>query len=255
MLITDKVIVVTGGANGIGAALCRRFAAESAKAVVVADIDGEAAQRLAADVGGLAVRADVTREAELQQLVAEVVSRHGGIDLFCSNAGIAVDGGEETSDADWQHCWNVNVMAHVLAARAVLPGMLKRGAGYLLQTVSAAGLLTHIHSASYAVTKHASLAFAEWLAIAYGDRGIGVSVLCPQGVRTDMLRRAASGGRTFLLDSALEPEQVADVVVQGLADERFLILPHPEVADYFRRKATDYDRWLRGMRKLRRENE
>jgi NAD(P)-dependent dehydrogenase (short-subunit alcohol dehydrogenase family) len=254
MVVTDKVIVVTGGANGIGAALCRRFAADGAKAVVVADLDGEAAKRLAAEVGGLAVRTDVTREAELQHLVGDVISRHGAIDLFCSNAGIAVDGGEETSDADWARCWNVNVMAHVLAARAVLPGMLARGTGYLLQTVSAAGLLTHIHSASYAVTKHASLAFAEWLAIAYGDRGIGVSVLCPQGVRTDMLRRAASSGRTFLLDSALEPEQVADVVVKGLTDQRFLILPHPEVAEYFGRKATDYDRWLRGMRKLRREN-
>jgi NAD(P)-dependent dehydrogenase (short-subunit alcohol dehydrogenase family) len=254
VVVTDKVIVVTGGANGIGAALCRTFAAEGAKAVVVADIDGEAAGRLATEIGGLAVRIDVTREADVQQLVGDVISRYGAIDLFCSNAGIAVDGGEETSDEDWQRCWNVNVMAHVLAARAVLPGMLARGTGYLLQTVSAAGLLTHIHSASYAVTKHASLAFAEWLAIAYGDRGIGVSVLCPQGVRTDMLRRAASGGRTFLLDSALEPEQVADIVVKGLTDERFLILPHPEVAEYFGRKATDYDRWLRGMRKLRRQN-
>jgi NAD(P)-dependent dehydrogenase (short-subunit alcohol dehydrogenase family) len=254
MLIADKVIVVTGGANGIGAALCRRFAADGAKAVVVADIDGKAAQRLAAEIGGVGVLTDVTQEADLRRLVADAVSRYGAIDLFCSNAGIAIDGGEETSDADWERCWNVNVMAHVLAARAVLPGMLERGAGYLLQTVSAAGLLTHIHSASYAVTKHASLAFAEWLAIAYGDRGIGVSVVCPQGVRTDMLRRAAAGGRTFLLDSALEPEQVADVVVAGLADERFLILPHPEVAEFFRRKAGDYDRWLRGMRKLRSQN-
>lgn len=251
MLIAHKVIVVTGGANGIGAALCRRFAAEGAKAVVVADLEGATAQRLAAEIAGLGVRTDVTQESDLQRLVGEAVSRYGAIDLFCSNAGIAVDGGEETSDADWERCWNVNVMAHVLAARAVLPSMLEHGAGYLLQTVSAAGLLTHIHSASYAVTKHASLAFAEWLAIAYGDRGIGVSVLCPQGVRTDMLRRAAAGGRTFLLDSALEPEQVADAVVKGLADERFLILPHPEVAEYFRRKAADYDRWLRGMRKLR----
>jgi len=254
MLIADKVIVITGGANGIGAALCRRFAADGAKAVVVADLDGEAAQRLAAEIGGVGVLTDVTQEADLRRLVADAVSRYGAIDLFCSNAGIAIDGGEETSDADWERCWNVNVMAHVLAARAVLPGMLERGAGYLLQTVSAAGLLTHIHSASYAVTKHASLAFAEWLAIAYGDRGIGVSVVCPQGVRTDMLRRAAAGGRTFLLDSALEPEQVADVVVAGLADERFLILPHPEVAEFFRRKAGDYDRWLRGMRKLRSQN-
>jgi NAD(P)-dependent dehydrogenase (short-subunit alcohol dehydrogenase family) len=254
MVLTDKVVVVTGGGNGIGAALCRRFAAEGAKAVVVADINEASAQRVAREIGGLGVRTDVTRESDLQRLAADIASRYGAIDLFCSNAGIAVDGGEETPDLEWQRCWDVNVMAHVLAARAVLPGMLARGEGYLLQTVSAAGLLTHIHSATYAVTKHASLAFAEWLAMAYGDRGIRVSALCPQGVRTDMLRRAASGGRTFLLDSALEPQQVADEVVKGLAAERFLILPHPEVAEYFRRKATDYDRWLRGMRKLRSEN-
>jgi short-subunit dehydrogenase len=145
-------------------------------------------------------------------------------------------------------------MGHVFGARAVLPSMLARGEGYLLQTVSAAGLLTHIHSATYAVTKHAALAFAEWVAIAYGDRGITVSALCPQGVRTDMLRRAAEGGREFLLDTALEPEKVADDVVKGIAEERFLILPHPEVAEFFRRKANDYDRWLRGMRKLRARN-
>jgi NAD(P)-dependent dehydrogenase (short-subunit alcohol dehydrogenase family) len=254
VVIANKVIVVTGGGNGIGAALCRRFAAEGAKAVVVADLDEASAQRVAGEIGGLAVRTDVTREPDVLRLASDVVSRHGAIDLFCSNAGIAVDGGEETPDVEWQRCWDVNVMAHVLAARAVLPGMLKRGEGYLLQTVSAAGLLTHIHSATYAVTKHASLAFAEWLAMAYGDRGIRVSALCPQGVHTDMLRRAASGGRTFLLDSALEPEQVADEVVKGLAAERFLILPHPEVAEYFRRKGTDYDRWIRGMRKLRSQN-
>jgi NAD(P)-dependent dehydrogenase (short-subunit alcohol dehydrogenase family) len=254
MVVADKVIVVTGGGNGIGAALCRRFAADGAKAVVVADIDDASAQRVAVEIGGLGVRTDVTRESDLQRLAADVINRYGAIDLFCSNAGIAVDGGEETPDSEWLRCWDVNVMAHVLAARAVLPGMLARGEGYLLQTVSAAGLLTHIHSATYAVTKHASLAFAEWLAMAYGDRGIRVSALCPQGVRTDMLRRAASGGRTFLLDSALEPDQVADQVVTGLAAERFLILPHPDVAEYFRRKATDYDRWLRGMRKLRSEN-
>jgi NAD(P)-dependent dehydrogenase (short-subunit alcohol dehydrogenase family) len=251
MVLTDKVVVVTGGGNGIGAALCRRFAAEGAKAVVVADIDDASAQRVAREIGGLGVRTDVTRESDLQRLAADVAGRYGAIDLFCSNAGIAVDGGEETPDSEWQRCWDVNVMAHVLAARAVLPGMLARGEGYLLQTVSAAGLLTHIHSATYAVTKHASLAFAEWLAMAYGDRGIRVSALCPQGVRTDMLRRAASGGRTFLLDSALEPEQVADEVVKGLAAEHFLILPHPEVAEYFRRKAVDYDRWIRGMQRLR----
>ena len=251
MILADKIVVVTGGGNGIGRALCRRFSAERAKAVVVADMNGAAADAVAREIGGTARRADVAREADIVDLVARVVKQYGRIDLFCSNAGIAVDGDEQTPTSEWERCWDVNVMAHVYAARAVLPPMLARGDGYLLQTVSAAGLLTHIQSATYAVTKHASLAFAEWLSMAYGDRGIKVSALCPQGVKTDMLRRAAEGGRTFLLDSALEPEQVADEVVKGLADERFLILPHPEVAEYFRRKANDYDRWLRGMRRLR----
>jgi NAD(P)-dependent dehydrogenase (short-subunit alcohol dehydrogenase family) len=250
--LQDKVVVVTGGGNGIGRALCRRFAAERAKAVVVADVNGTSAGDVAREIGGTARRADVAREADVVDLVARVLKQYGRIDLFCSNAGVAVDGDEQTPTAEWERCWDVNVMAHVYAARAVLPGMLARGDGYLLQTVSAAGLLTHIQSATYAVTKHASLAFAEWLSMAYGDRGIKVSALCPQGVKTDMLRRAAEGGRTFLLDSALEPEQVADEVIKGLADERFLILPHPEVSEYFRRKAGDYDRWLRGMRRLRR---
>ena len=251
MVITDKVVVVTGGGNGIGRALCRRFAVECAKAVVIVDLDGAAAERVAAEIAGLPIAADVSREGDMQRVVAQVIERHGAIDLFCSNAGIAVDGDERTAAVDWQHCWDVNVMAHVFAARAVLPAMLARGRGYLLQTVSAAGLLTHPHSATYAVTKHASLAFAEWLSMTYGDRGITVSALCPQGVRTDMLQRASEGGRTFLVDSAVGAEQVADDVVKGLGEERFLILPHPEVADYFQRKASDYDRWLRGMRRLR----
>jgi NAD(P)-dependent dehydrogenase (short-subunit alcohol dehydrogenase family) len=251
MRLTDTVIIVTGGGNGIGRALCRRFAVEAPKAIVVADLDAAAAEAVAGEIGGIAIRTDVAREDDVQRLVAEAMARYGAIDVFCSNAGIAIDGGEQTPLDDWQRCWDVNVMAHVFAARAVLPSMLARGRGYLLQTVSAAGLLTHPQSATYAVTKHASLAFAEWLSMTYGDRGINVSALCPQGVRTDMLARASAGGRGFLLDSALEPEQVAEVVVQGLADERFLILPHPEVAEYFRRKAGDYDRWLRGMRRLR----
>ena len=251
MILADKVVIVTGGGNGIGRALCRRFAAEGAAAVVVVDVNGAAAEQVADEIGGTARHADVAREADVTDVVARAQKQFGRIDLFCSNAGVAVDGDERTPTSEWERCWDVNVMAHVYAASAVLPGMLARGGGYLLQTVSAAGLLTHIQSATYAVTKHASLAFAEWLSVAYGDRGIRVSALCPQGVKTDMLRRAAEGGRTFLLESALEPEQVADDVVKGLADERFLILPHPEVAEYFRRKAHDYDRWLRGMRKLR----
>lgn len=253
MHLIDKTIIVTGGGNGIGRALCRRFAAERAKAIVVADINGDAARRVAGEIAGTAVVADVSREADVARLVEQTVARHGAIDLFCSNAGIAVNGDEHTPNAEWARCWDVNVMAHVYAARAVVPGMLARGDGYLLQTVSAAGLLTHPQSATYAVTKHASLAFAEWLSIAYGDRGIKVSALCPQGVRTDMLQRAELEGRSFLMDTAVEPEQVADDVVKGIADERFLILPHPEVAEYVRRKATDRERWLRGMRRLRRE--
>jgi NAD(P)-dependent dehydrogenase (short-subunit alcohol dehydrogenase family) len=249
--ISDKVIVVTGGGNGIGRALCRRFAADGARRVVVADVNGAAAEEVAREIGGLAVTTDVSREADVARLVAQSVEACGRVDLFCSNAGIAVTGGEETPDAEWQRCWDVNVMAHVHAARAVIPVMLAQGGGYLLQTVSAAGLLTHVQSATYAVTKHASLAFAEWLSITYGDRGITVSALCPQGVRTDMLLRAAAEGRGFLIEGAIEPEQLAGDVVKGLADERFLILPHPEVAEYVRRKAGDYDRWLRGMRKLR----
>ena len=252
MIIAGKVAVVTGGGNGIGRALCRRFAAEGAKAIVVADVNAAAARQVADEIGGTAADADVSREADVAALVTQTIARHGGIDLFCSNAGIAVNGDEHTPDAEWARCWDVNVMAHVYAARAVIPHMLERGGGYLLQTVSAAGLLTHPQSATYAVTKHASLAFAEWISMTYGDRGIVVSALCPQGVRTDMLRRAEAEGtrRSFLLDSALEPEQVAEDVVKGLEAERFLILPHGEVAEYVRRKAADPDRWLRGMRRL-----
>jgi NAD(P)-dependent dehydrogenase (short-subunit alcohol dehydrogenase family) len=252
MKLSGKVAVVTGGGNGIGRALCRRFAAEGAKAIVVADVNGAAARQVADEIGGTALDADVSREADVAALVTQTIARHSGIDLFCSNAGIAVNGDEHAPDAEWARCWDVNVMAHVYAARAVIPHMLERGGGYLLQTVSAAGLLTHPQSATYAVTKHASLAFAEWISMTYGDRGIVVSALCPQGVRTDMLRRAEAEGtrRSFLLDSALEPEQVADDVVKGLEAERFLILPHGEVAEYVRRKAVDPDRWLRGMRRL-----
>jgi NAD(P)-dependent dehydrogenase (short-subunit alcohol dehydrogenase family) len=253
VIVTHKVVVVTGGGNGIGRALCRRFAAEGAKAVVVADLNGAAATQVADEIGGTAITADVSREADVVRLVKQTIAEHGAIDLFCSNAGIAVNGDEHTPDAEWARCWDVNVMAHVYAARAVVPHMLERGGGYLLQTVSAAGLLTHPQSATYAVTKHASLAFAEWLSMTYGDRGITVSALCPQGVRTDMLRpaEAEKTRRSFLLDSAIEPEQVADDVVKGLEAERFLILPHGEVAEYVRRKADDHDRWLRGMRRLR----
>jgi NAD(P)-dependent dehydrogenase (short-subunit alcohol dehydrogenase family) len=245
MQVKNKVVVVTGGGNGIGRALCRRFAAEGARGVVVADVEAEAAAAVAKETGGVAVTTDVRREADLVQLVARATELFGPIDLFCSNAGIFTVGGVETPDGDWERIWEINVRAHIYAARAVLPGMLARREGYLLQTASAAGLLTQIGSAPYAVTKHAAVALAEWLAVTHGDAGIKVSCLCPQGVRTRMLM-----GDNFLFAGSVAPEDVAGAVVKGLDEERFLILPHPEVAEYFRRKADDYDRWLRGMRRL-----
>jgi NAD(P)-dependent dehydrogenase (short-subunit alcohol dehydrogenase family) len=250
MQVREKVVVVTGGANGIGRALCRRFATEGARGIVVADRDAKGAAQVAKEIGGLAVPTDVSVEAEVKRLAERAIQSFGQIDLFCCNAGIALDGGIEAPDEDWQRIWGVNVMSHVYAARAVVPGMLARGQGYFLQTASAAGLLTQIGSAPYSVTKHAAVAFAEWLSIRYGDAGIGVSCLCPQGVRTQMLLESDSGIGAFLLEGALEPEAVADAVVAGLASERFLILPHPDVAKYFRHKADDYDRWIRGLRRL-----
>ena len=250
MNLKGKVVVVTGGANGIGRALCRRFAAECARGVVVADIDASGAHRVASEIKGLAVPTDVTIEEQIQRLVAQTTDAYGPVDLFCSNTGTSLRGGVELPDADWQRIWAINVQAHIYAARAVLPAMLVRGEGYLLQTISAAGLLSQIGSAPYSVTKHAALALAEWLAITHGDAGIKVSCLCPQGVRTDLLLKGELRSAEFLMDGALEPEVVAEAAVQGLAEERFLILPHPEVAEYFRRKASDYDRWLRGMRRL-----
>src|SRR6266508_1456246 len=247
MNLQDKVVVVTGGANGIGRALCRRFAAEGARGVVVSDIDFDAARKVADEINGLAVKPDVASEADVIALVAKAKEAFGPIDLFCSNAGIGgVPGFEEVSNEDWRRIWEINVMAHIYAARAALPQMLERGSGYLLNTASAAGLLTQIGSAPYSVTKHAAVSFAEWLAVTYGDRGIRVSCLCPQGVRTQMLEEAQAAGAAFLLEGALEPEVVAEAALQGIAEERFLILPHPEVAEYFRRKGADYDRWLRG---------
>jgi NAD(P)-dependent dehydrogenase (short-subunit alcohol dehydrogenase family) len=250
--VADRIVVVTGAARGIGRALSRRFAGAGAEAVIVADTDAQGAQTVAREIGGSAITCDVSHEDDVAGLVEKVLSAHGRIDIFCSNAGIAVAGGPEAATADWQRIWDVNVMSHVFVARHVLPGMLDRKEGYLLGTVSAAGLLNHVFAAPYGVTKAAALSFFEWLAIAHGDAGLRVSCLCPQGVKTDMLaaeRRVL--GTNFLTAGALEPEQVADIVVEGIRNERFLILPHPEVAEYFNRKAQDYDRWLKGMRRLR----
>jgi NAD(P)-dependent dehydrogenase (short-subunit alcohol dehydrogenase family) len=250
MRLQSKIVVVTGGATGIGRALCRRFKQEGAAGIVVADIDADGATEVAREVGGLAVKTNVTVEAEVVGLVEAAIAKFGRINLFCSNAGIIVRGGPETPNADWQRIWDVNVMAHVYAVRAVLPGMLARGDGYLLQTASAAGLLSQIGSAPYAVTKHAAVAFAEWLALTYGDQGIKVSCLCPQGVRTNMLLGQGGERRSFLSEGSVSAEEVAEAVVRGLDAEEFLILPHPEVLEFFRRKASDYDRWLNGMRRL-----
>ena len=255
MELNDKIAVVTGGGGGIGGAMARRFAAEGARLVVVADVDGDAASAVADEIGGVAVRADLGTEAGCIEVV-RAAEEHGPIDLLCLNAGIALGGGVEAPDDDWYRIWDINVMAHVWAVRAALPAMLARGEGYILTTASAAGLLTNIGAAPYAVTKHAAVALAEWLSITHGDAGIKVSCLCPQGVRTKMLfpddeeTAASTGASSVRIQGVLEPEDVAEAVVQGIADERFLILPHPEVLDYFQRKANDYDRWLGGMRKL-----
>ena len=248
MKLDGKHVVVTGGANGIGAAMARRFADEGAR-VVVADLDEEELMRVAAETGGLGVPTDVRHEHQIAALVAAAEDHYGPIDLFCSNAGIVVLGGEDLSDAVWERSISVNLLAHIYAARILVPRMLARGGGYLLNTASAAGLLSQIGSAPYSVTKHGAVAFAEWLSITYGDEGLKVSVLCPQAVRTNMTAGTEEGGVAGV-DGMLEPEAVADAVVEGLETERFLILPHPVVADYFRRKADDYDRWLRGMRRL-----
>lgn len=253
MQVAGKVVVVTGGGNGIGRALTRRFAQEGARGVVVADLDGDAAAAVAEEIGGIGVRTDVGRAHDVEAVVEQATEAYGPIDLFCSNAGIAIGGGVEAPDEQWDAIWHVNVMAHVYAARAVLPGMLARGEGYLLNTVSAAGLLSNIGAAPYSVTKHAALGLAEWLSITHGDQGIRVSVICPQGVKTNMLLggRGEPGSESVMLAAgAIEPEDVAQAAIEGLADERFLILPHPEVGEYFQRKAADYDRWLRGMRRL-----
>ena len=252
MEIRDKVVIVTGGASGIGRALCETFVRQGARAVVVADLDAAGAAQVAAAIGGIAQGLNVADEAEVQQLVHTVTERFGRVVLFCSNAGVIVRADEDAANQHWQRHWDVNVMAHVYAARAVLPQMLARGEGYLLQTASAAGLLSQVNAAPYSVTKHAALAFGEWLSIAYGERGIRVSCLCPQGVLTPMLRSADGEGRpSFLGDGALSAQQVADCVVEGLRKEEFLILPHAEVLGFFQRKANDYERWLRGMRRLR----
>jgi NAD(P)-dependent dehydrogenase (short-subunit alcohol dehydrogenase family) len=250
MEVQGKVAIVTGGASGIGAALVKRLVQEGARGVVAADLDAERAQAVAQEAGAaaIALRCDVSREADIQALVAAARERFGQVDIYVSNAGILGPmGGLELDDALWQRMWEVHAMAHVWAARAVVPEMVERGEGCFVVTASAAGLLNIVESAPYGVTKHAAVGFAEWLRIAYGRRGVRVSCLCPQSVATAM---TAGGTGSAGLDGVLSAEQVAHDVVAALRDGRFLVLPHPEVAQYFRHKAQDYERWLGGMQKL-----
>jgi NAD(P)-dependent dehydrogenase (short-subunit alcohol dehydrogenase family) len=252
MELKGSVAVVTGGASGIGRALCQRFAAEGARGIVVSDMNEKGAQAVAAEVNGLAVGCDVGVEAQIIELVRRAEEAFGSIDLFCSNAGLATRGGEEASDADWQRNWDVHLMSHVYAARAVLPGMLKRGHGYLLNTASAAGLLTEMGSAPYSVTKHAAVAFAEWLSIEHFDAGIRVSCLCPMGVTTNMLA-VDNPHVNYLKLTAVTAEHAAEECVKAIREERFLVLPHPEVKEFYAYRANDTDRWMNGMRRLNRK--
>jgi NAD(P)-dependent dehydrogenase (short-subunit alcohol dehydrogenase family) len=255
--LADKHVVVTGAGSGIGRALARRFAADGAR-VVVADLHADSTAAIATEIGALAVPTDVGHEAEIRALIDRARDEYGPIDLFFSNAGIpGPGGGPEADDSQWLQTWEINVMSHVWAARALLPEMVARGEGYIASTASAAGLLTQVSAAAYSVTKHAAVAFAEWLAIVYGDQGIKVSVLCPQGVRTPMLDHALAddpvGSAPLVAGGLIEPEEVAEAVVAGLRAESFLILPHPVVADHLALKATQPERWLRGMRRLLRD--
>ena len=256
MQIAGKVCVVTGGANGIGKALCERFHAEGASKVIVVDLEADNAKAVAATLDGDGYGVDVRDEAQIKAVVEQVEADHGRIDLFCSNAGIIAGDGEpwyatSASNDVWQTMWDIHVMSHVWAARACLPGMITRGDGYFLNTASAAGLLNQVGDAAYSTTKHAAVGFAEALAITHGDDGVKVSCLCPQAVATRMIGGVEDGG-TAGVDGVITPQDVAQAVVEGLADERFLILPHAEVQQYRERKTADYDRWIGGMRKLRR---
>jgi NAD(P)-dependent dehydrogenase (short-subunit alcohol dehydrogenase family) len=257
MELRDRCIVVTGAGSGIGRALAERFAAEGPRRLILADINLDAVAQVAAAIGptAVAVRTDVGVEAEIQALVAQAIETGGPIDLFCSNAGIGgPSGGPEAGDQAWEQIWRINVMAHIWAARALVPTMTERGEGYLLSTASAAGLLTQVGAMPYSVTKHAAVAAAEWLSIMYADAGLKVSCLCPLGVRTPMLEEALDeqgpGATALLQDDLMEPADVAEAVVDGLRDERFLILPHENVGRYLALKGAQPERWLAGMRKL-----
>jgi NAD(P)-dependent dehydrogenase (short-subunit alcohol dehydrogenase family) len=248
-IVSGAGVVVTGGGDGIGRAIARRLAAGGAR-VVVNDLDLGAAAAVAAEIEGFAVPGDAGTERGVRDLLAAAGEHLGEIDVYCSNAGTGAGSGPDTPEDVWQRAWEVNTLAHVRAARALLPGWLARGRGTFVVTASAAGLLTMLGSAPYSVTKHAAVAFAEWLAATYAHRGLTVHCVCPQGVRTKMLAGSGRPGEIVLMDTAIEPEQVADALWDAVAEGRFLVLPHPEVRDYYTLRAADTDKWLRGMSRL-----
>lgn len=247
--LRDSTVVVTGGGGGIGAALARRFAAEGAR-VAVNDLDAAKAGAVAEEIGGVAVPGDAST---IVPVAREALG--GTIDTFCANAGVATRGGQEAGEELWEHAWDVNVMAHVRAARELVPGWLEQGRGRFVATVSAAGLLTMLGSAPYSVTKHAALAFAEWLSVTYRHRGIDVHAVCPQGVRTDMLAGTGAAGDLVLAETAIEPEAVADSLFEAMQAGHFLVLPHPETAGFYEARAGHPDHWLGGMNKMQRKLE
>ncbi|MDA0961466.1 MAG: SDR family NAD(P)-dependent oxidoreductase [Proteobacteria bacterium] len=251
MELKDKIVVITGAASGIGRAMALRFKQEGTRQIICADLNGTGAQETAEMVDGIAFEVNVGRPSEVTEMIDKIEAEVGPIDLFCSNAGISVAGGVEVPDEDWQRIWDINVMSHVWAARALVPLMAARGGGYLLNTSSAAGLLNQVGSAPYGVTKHAAVGLAEWLAMTYGDQGIKVSVLCPQAVRTEMTR--GHEDHVAAIDGMMEPEPVADACVETIRAETFLVLPHKQVLSYMRAKTENYDRWIGGMRKLNRK--
>jgi NAD(P)-dependent dehydrogenase (short-subunit alcohol dehydrogenase family) len=253
-IVSGAGVVVTGGGDGIGRAIARRLAAGGAR-VVVNDLDAGAAATVAGETGGFAVPGDAGTEQGVRELIAAARERLGEIDIYCSNAGIVAGTGPDTPEDAWQRAWEVNTLAHVRASRALLPDWLARGSGTFVVTASAAGLLTMLGAAPYSVTKHAAEAYAEWLAATYAHRGLTVHCVCPQGVRTRMLAESGRPGEVVLTATAIEPEQVADALWDALADGRFLVLPHPEVLDYYQLRAADTDKWLRGMSRLQRRIE
>ena len=253
MEIKNKKVVVTGAASGIGKELCIAFQRHGAASICAVDVNLDGAQETAQQISGMSLFANVAKEEDIKNVVEETTKEFGGIDIFCSNAGIGgLPGFFESETTDWQKIWEINVQAHIHAAKHVLPQMLERGEGYLVNTSSAAGLLTQLGASSYAVTKAAAVSFAEWIKITYGEKGIGVSCLCPQAVKTAM---TAGGAGVAGVDGMMEPDAVAECVIKAINEEKFLVLPHQEVSEYVMRKGNDRDRWIKGMQRLQKQYE